>query len=341
MGLRAFVHISIIDVQIDNVQACLASPQSSSMTDTALPSSTALILHQYKESPYAEKIRVLLGYKGLRWHAVTVPRIAPKPDMTALTGGYRKVPVLQVGADVYCDTRLIADVLEARSPHPTLQTLPGSLGPLLENWVDNTLFTKAVDYTFGQIADLVPPALLADRGALRGAPLEPAALKAAVPLAAQTLSQHMPWLAQGLADGRAFFNGPSPDVGDFTLYSTLWFARVGRFDFQAWPTLNAWLARMDAWGHGEHTPLSAEQTLEVARLSAPLPVMASVLPDGSGFTPGLRVAVTPESAGHGTTVEGELLAITPQRLSLRHHHERCGTVHIHFPRLGYRVKTLA
>jgi glutathione S-transferase len=130
-------------------------------------------------------------------------------------------------------------------------------------------------------------------------------------------------------------------VGDFTLFSTLWFARVGRFDFSACPLLTAWLARMDAWGHGSAQPLDAEQALAVARQHKPAPLLASVLPDGSGLTPGQRVAVTPEQAGHGTTVEGELLAITPQRLSLRHTDERCGSVHVHFPRLGYRVRALA
>ncbi len=311
------------------------------MTDITLPPANAPILHHYKESPYAEKIRTLLGYKGLPWYSVIVPRIAPKPDLTALTGGYRKVPVLQVGADVYCDTRLIAEVLDAMSPEPSLKTAAGSLGPLLENWVDNTLFVKAVDFTFGQIADVVPAALLADRGALRGAALEPEALKAALPLARQTLHLHMAWLEQALADQRPFFNGATPDVGDFTLYSTLWFARVGRFDFSAHPALAAWLGRMDAWGHGTPQPLDAEQALAVARQSTPAPLMDAVLPDGSGLTPGQRVAITPEQAGHGTTVEGELLSITPQRLSLRHVDERCGTVHVHFPRLGYRIRATA
>jgi glutathione S-transferase len=311
------------------------------MTDTTLPSAHAPILHHYKESPYAEKIRTLLGYKGLHWHSVTVPRIAPKPELTALTGGYRKVPVLQVGADVYCDTRLIAEVLDALAPGPSLKTAAGSLGPLLENWVDNTLFVKAVDFTFGQIADVVAPALLADRGALRGAPLEPEALKAAVPLARQTLRLHMAWLEQALADQRPFFNGATPDVGDFTLFSTLWFARVGRFDFSAYPALAAWMARMDAWGHGLSQALDANQALAVAKQHSPAPLLDSVLPDGSGLVPGQRVAVTPEQAGHGTTVAGELVAITPQRLSLRHTDARCGTVHVHFPRLGYRVRVVA
>jgi glutathione S-transferase len=311
------------------------------MSDTTLPPSDAPILHHYKESPYAEKIRTLLGYKGIAWYSVIVPRIAPKPDLTALTGGYRKVPVLQVGADVYCDTRLIAEVLDAMAPSPTLQTAAGSLGPLLENWVDNTLFVKAVDFTFGQVADVVPPALLADRGALRGAPLEPEALKAAVPLARQTLQLHMAWLEQALTDQRLYFNGPTPDVGDFTLFSTLWFARVGRFDFSAYPLLGTWLARMDAWGHGRSQALGAEQALAVAKHNTPTSLPESVLPDGSGLVPGQLVAVTPEQAGHGTTVKGELVAITPQRLSLRHSDDRCGTVHVHFPRLGYRVRAAA
>ena len=50
------------------------------------------------------------------WRSVTVPMVAPKPDLTALTGGYRKVPVMQIGADVYCDTRLIAEVIDEQLP---------------------------------------------------------------------------------------------------------------------------------------------------------------------------------------------------------------------------------
>ena len=71
-----------------------------------------LILHHYPSSPFSEKIRLALGYKKLAWKSVIIPAIMPKPDVIALTGGYRKTPILQVGADVYCDTALICDVLE-------------------------------------------------------------------------------------------------------------------------------------------------------------------------------------------------------------------------------------
>lgn len=71
-----------------------------------------LILHHYPTSPFAEKARLLLGFKQLSWRSVMIPPVMPKPDLVALTGGYRKTPVLQVGADVYCDTALIARRLE-------------------------------------------------------------------------------------------------------------------------------------------------------------------------------------------------------------------------------------
>ena len=56
-----------------------------------------LILHHYPGSPFAEKIRLILGFKGLHWSSVIIPNVMPKPDVIALTGGYRKTPVLQIG----------------------------------------------------------------------------------------------------------------------------------------------------------------------------------------------------------------------------------------------------
>ena len=63
---------------------------------------TELILHHYPTSPFSEKIRLIMGYKKLAWKSVIVPQIQPKPDVVALTGGYRKTPFLQVGSDIYC-----------------------------------------------------------------------------------------------------------------------------------------------------------------------------------------------------------------------------------------------
>ncbi|WP_375167095.1 MULTISPECIES: glutathione S-transferase N-terminal domain-containing protein [unclassified Bradyrhizobium] len=51
-------------------------------------SMSGLILHHYDFSNYSEKVRVALGYKSLEWSSVIVPPVIPKPDLTALTGGY-------------------------------------------------------------------------------------------------------------------------------------------------------------------------------------------------------------------------------------------------------------
>lgn len=301
-----------------------------------------LILHHYPESPYAEKIRTLLGYKGAVWQSVLVPRIAPKPEMTALTGGYRKVPVLQIGADVYCDTRLISEVIEQRLPTPPALTTTGRCNDIVAHWVDLNLFGRAVAYTFGRNVDRLPDVFLADRAALRGAPLERDKLKAAVPLAEQELATQIQWIESALSGSSPFINGPHPGSGDFTLYATLWFAQNGQFDFSRFGRVLAWLARMKAFGHGTSTELSAQDALGLAARSQPAPLPHSpTATDACGAAIGQRVRVTPEQLGHGTSVEGALMAISPEQLTVQTCLPQGHTVHVHFPRVGYRVKPLA
>jgi hypothetical protein len=63
-----------------------------------------IILHHYATSPFSEKVRLVLGYKKLAWKSVHIPSIMPKPDVLALTGGYRRTPFMQIGSDIYCDS---------------------------------------------------------------------------------------------------------------------------------------------------------------------------------------------------------------------------------------------
>lgn len=69
--------------------------------------------------------------------------------MTALTGGYRKTPFLQVGADIYCDTALI-DVLEHVQPEAAAARCTSrALSRVFAQWADSTLFWAAMAYNFG------------------------------------------------------------------------------------------------------------------------------------------------------------------------------------------------
>src|ERR1700712_1833838 len=81
-----------------------------------------LILHHYDVSPFSEKVRILLGIKGLAWRSVIQPIIMPKPELLPLTGGYRRIPVLQIGADVYCDSQVIMAEIERRYSKPAVVT---------------------------------------------------------------------------------------------------------------------------------------------------------------------------------------------------------------------------
>ena len=141
-------------------------------------SASTAVLHHYKISPFSEKVRLVLGYKGMAWRSVTVPSILPKPDVLALTGGYRKTPFLQIGADIYCDTALICEVLEHLQPQPSLYPAASKgVARVLAQWADSTLFWAAMGYNLSAkgaaalFANAPPEAaqsFSADRAAMSG-----------------------------------------------------------------------------------------------------------------------------------------------------------------------------
>lgn len=304
-----------------------------------------LILHHYPSSPFAEKIRLILGYKQLAWRSVFIPMIMPKPDLTALTGGYRKTPVLQIGADIYCDTALICDVLEHIAPTPTLypDAIKGA-ARIVAQWADSALFTASMAWNFqpagvAQVFAGAPAegvqAFVADRAAMRSG-----AARMSSTDAAATYKSYLRRLANML-HGQDFLFGKQPCVADFAAYHPLWFtqertpALAGIFD--ATPEVKAWMARMKAIGHSISSPCSAEEALKVARTSRAVAVSGDVFQDEHGIALGSQVVIAADNFGLEPT-EGELIAATRTRYTLRRSDERAGTVHVHFPRVGFTLK---
>ena len=305
-----------------------------------------LILHHYPSSPFAEKIRLVLGYKNLAWKSVVIPQIMPKPDVQALTGGYRKTPILQIGADIYCDTSLICDVLEHLAPTPSLYPEPGKgLARTLAQWADSTLFWAAMAYNLGPkgAADMfgnTPPevakAFSDDRRAMSGSMtrLRPADAAAAYKSYLRRLSD--------MLDDQPFLLGAVPTVADFACYHPLWFTRTrtpsvaGILDLT--PAVVDWMARMAAIGHGTMEKFNAADAIAVAAASTPHTLLTdSTFQDEHGIALGSLVTVAAESFGPEAT-EGELVAATRTHYTLRRIDERAGTVHVHFPRIGYVLK---
>ena len=306
---------------------------------------SALIFHHYPSSPFSEKIRLVFGYKGLAWKSVVIPLLAPKPDLVALTGGYRKTPVLQIGADIYCDTALIADVLEHFQPLPTLYPEPSKgLARTLAHWADNTLFWTAMAYNMqprgiAQMFDHTPAgtaeAFMQDRKAMRTGLPRLNALDAAAAYKSYLRR------ASDMLDDSPFLLGDVPCIADFAMLHPLWFTRT-RISVLAdilntTPAVLEWMDRMHALGHGTFEKFTAQEAIAVAAASSPAPLHDDVFQDDHGIALGSRVQITSESFGPEPT-EGELVAATRMHYTLRCTDPRAGTVHVHLPRIGYVLK---
>ncbi|MGL6109194.1 MAG: glutathione S-transferase family protein [Rubrivivax sp.] len=301
-----------------------------------------LILHHYPMSPFAEKVRLMLGFKQLAWRSVLIPPVMPKPDVVALSGGYRKTPILQIGADVYCDTALIARVLEARQPQPTLYPNSAPLAAPLAQWADGTLFAAAVSWAMqpagvAAILGEQPPEVLkafaADRAAMRANAPRPTLADATA-----QLKQHLSAIAAQLQQGGPWLFGAAPCIADFSAGHCLWFIRLARpvaHLLDDYPPIGPWLDRLFAFGHHNFTTMSSTEALAVAAgADAHAPVAVE---PGLGFEAGQAVTVAATDYGVDP-VAGTLVGLSPQETVLRRTDARAGTVHVHFPRFGFQLK---
>jgi len=305
---------------------------------------TDIILHHYETSPFAKKIRAILGFKKAEWQSVDIPRVMPKPDVVALTGGYRRTPVLQVGADIYCDTALIARKIDALMPSPPLfDTANAATANALAQWADTTLFQHTVPLafqkhviaqTFAGNEDLLK-VFVKDRAAMS----QDAPRRRILPEEATVLvNALMTDLNNQLCNGRQFLLGDEACIADFSVYHPLWFLQIKPIVcelFNGFEHLNRWMQIMADLGEGSATPLSSEQALEIANQSNPA-VLAGTC-DIDGFAIGDAVTVTPGDYGFDP-VAGTLIHCDQQQVAIARTDPRAGDVVVHFPRLVYDVR---
>lgn len=299
-----------------------------------------IILHHFDSSPFAEKIRLALGMKGLAWASVQIPLIMPKPDLTALTGGYRKTPVMQIGADIYCDTQCIARELERRHPDPSLFPAGSEgLALALSAWGDKAFFTPGAELSMGTNAE-IPEAVLADRKAFFNN-IDFDTLAANLPHLYSQLRSHAALVDQQLGDGRGYLLGADPGWVDVLAYFPVWMVRAHVADIDAllssFKALADWEARIAAIGHGEHTDLTAEEALAIARDTVSRCEVRIDPDDPLRLEAGCPVAVSPDDYGI-VAVTGALVQLTTDDIAVRRDDPRVGEVVVHFPRIGYRVE---
>lgn len=307
-----------------------------------------IILHHYGWSPVAEKIRVGFGLKGLHWRSVEVPSVMPKPDLMPLTGGYRRVPVMQIGADIYCDTQLILAELEWRFPEPSFFPAGNKgLTMALAMWAERSLFTAATNIAFDNILrtkpDFIPKDLLADRQALfKGAPsrIMPG-FASSMPHMRDQIRAACALMSDQLADGRLYLTGNKPGLADLQFYFNMWWIATGAPDeaeslLKPYQNIRDWMVRMEQIGHGSFDEMDSQTALDIARAATPQTPEKIDDEDPNGRRPGDQVWVMPDDYGRNP-VRGRLLASSADRIALACHNDTIGDHVIHFPRTNYLV----
>jgi glutathione S-transferase len=304
------------------------------------------ILHHYEASPFAEKIRTILGFKGLSYRAVTIPVIMPKPDLIALTGGYRKTPVLQQGSHVYCDTRLIARVIDEQANEQTLYPEDQAASAnILAQWADQHLFGLAVALVFSprgfaDLAKRIPPAmieaLVKDREKLRRGATSP---KISLEMALSQLLVFLQQFEQQLLHGGSYLLGQQPTIADFSVYHCLWFINNNaevRSHLQPYAALQRWLAKMTAIGHGTVEKISSQDAIDEAKRGDHATKTDCAFMEVDGFKYGDRVTVQPSDYGFDP-VTGLLVLSLPDEVAIKRNDQRAGEIYVHFPRVGYQI----
>lgn len=316
------------------------------MTDTR-----SIILHHYDASPFSEKVRLALRLKNLAWDSVEIPVTMPKPDLMPLTGGYRRTPVMQIGADVYCDTATILRELEKRFQMPALN-LPGheGLAAMVAAWADGKWFQTSVGVIFGARGDAIPEPFRKDREKLMGRPFDTEAMAAAAPMLRDQWRAQLMWVEERLQGGQGagagnYLVSTKPGMVDIHAHMNVWFVAQNVPDFaencfRHAPRTRAWYERLNEATGQQPSPLEAEKALAIARAAGPRLVAAIAAgEEPQDLMPGERVAIAPDDYGKDW-VEGTLVHADAQRISISRASDEVETINVHFPRAGYLVRRL-
>ena len=299
-----------------------------------------LILHHYALSPFSQKIRSMLGYTGLAWQSALTREMPPRPGLARLAGGYRKIPVAQCGADVFCDSRTIAAEIATLAGNPALAL--ENLDEEAAAWAvraDGELFfpcvltggTRALQRKVReQMSWLDIGRFMLDRLSM--------GRKAAVRMPgrgeARTLvMQHLAAIEAQLQSH--FLFGAEPNHADFSTYHGLWFMReLGESPLlEDFPRTLAWMARMGCFGVGSPHEITVDEALLAAAAAEPRPIPAA---QRRGADVGKPVRIAPQDYGQ-TPTDGVLVGVAAQRWILAREVPGLGTLHVHFPRQGYTI----
>ena len=304
------------------------------------------ILHHYPQSPVAEKIRMTFGIMSLEWQSVQIPRIPPKPLLMPLTGGYRRTPVLQIGADIFCDSQAIALQLGLHSSHtPAFRPSNKAYELIFGNFGETILFSLTVRVVLTTSMGVAAEEFIKDRGSLY---FEPGwtvqEMKDSLSSILLQLQSAFDLIDRHLQKNGPFMNGNSPSYADAVVQHCVWFL-CGRWEggndfIKSFNALCKQRELITSLGHGKSHDISAKQALEIANghfSKAPIGIKTT---QTGGLIKGQKVKIRPNGNTSDPDVRGTLRYLDKTKIVIDHAHEDVGEVAIHFPILGYQILAL-
>ncbi len=303
-----------------------------------------MILHHYNISPYSEKIRLMLGYAGIDWQSSIVPPMPPRPTLDPFLGGYRRIPVAQIGADVVCDTRLIAAEIATISGKPELSFYTASKE--MVNFATNTNDNMFMPVVQGAVPSHVLRRLitqywpwqiirlLKDRAQVGKHSKLPRMRKSERKNTADNFKQQL----ENLLSQNDFLFGHTPSIADFSAYHLVWFAKITRPNefLTDLPNTQRWRQRMSALGHGKSTKIRKNQLFNITKEAAPKELSAQQL---AGKNVGKSVSIRPTDYAEDSTL-GKLVGADEERWVIAKESNEFGVVHVHFPKHGYKLELI-
>ncbi|KAI1786679.1 hypothetical protein LXA43DRAFT_1032860 [Ganoderma leucocontextum] len=303
-----------------------------------------VILYHYDASPIARKVKNILTIKRIPHLRVEVPMTLPRPDLADRLGvRYRRIPVLAIGRDVYCDSSLIASVLERNfAPAQGFGTIfprrkgggaadTGMIKAFAMSYADRalgTLGSQTLPY------HKFKPEFLDDRSDWFGAKVDPQAILDNQPAVISALSSHLALIEEQLCDGREWLaDTETPSLADISVhyvwdwmlsFKPLRHLKQELFDEIKFPATLAWISRMSAFIAEEDAAhkavldnLTGERAAELitSSVSADLNVVNFDEVEASRLKVKLRdlVSVAPTDNGKVPTV-GKLVALNREEV---------------------------
>ena len=302
--------------------------------------SPTLILHQYDISPFSQKAQKMMGLKELSWQSVEMPMIAPKPDVEALTGGYRGTPVLQIGRDVFIDNWMIARALdEFDASGPAINAQGGLREAALYAWGER-LFTPLLHAALAAYQSEWDADFLADRK--RVFPdVDFDTLDVSDPDRRSQVRAYLGTVEAQLGLDQDFLGGAQADSCDIHVWGMVWMIHSALPALmpivETFPRLTDWYDRVSAMGTGDREDVKIDVAWQSLKDGPARPLPDT--PDQEPLAPwvGEVVDIAAGSADRGSA-SGRLLAVDHEQVVLGVEPISGEAAQVWFPRFGYHLR---